>query len=38
LTDYLQEGGPFVLDEAAVDKKVRGVVHLTMSLPAFQLA
>jgi hypothetical protein len=38
LFDYLQEAGPLVMDDASVDKKVRGVVHLAMSLPAFQLA
>jgi uncharacterized protein (DUF1800 family) len=38
LTDYLRDGGDFVVDEAGVDKKVRGVVHLAMSLPAYQLA
>jgi uncharacterized protein (DUF1800 family) len=38
LTSYLRDAGEFAVDEAGVDKKVRGVVHLTMSLPAFQLA
>jgi uncharacterized protein (DUF1800 family) len=38
LTNYVQEGGGFVLDDATVDKKVRGMIHLTMSLSTFQLA
>jgi uncharacterized protein (DUF1800 family) len=39
LSDYLQEGGAaLVLNDATIDRKVRGVVHLAMSLPAFQLA
>jgi uncharacterized protein (DUF1800 family) len=38
LTNYVQEGGGFVLNDATVDKKVRGMIHLTMSLSTFQLA
>jgi uncharacterized protein (DUF1800 family) len=39
LTNYLQEGaGAIVLDDATVDKKVRGMIHLTMSLSTYQLA
>jgi uncharacterized protein (DUF1800 family) len=38
LSDYLQDGGPFALDDASTDRKVRGLIHLTMSLPSFQLA
>jgi uncharacterized protein (DUF1800 family) len=39
LFDYLQDGATaLVLNDATIDHKVRGVVHLAMSLPAFQLA
>jgi hypothetical protein len=29
---------PFKLDDATVDKKVRGLVHLVMGLPEYHLA
>jgi uncharacterized protein (DUF1800 family) len=38
LSDYLNDGGPLALDDAGIDRKVRGVVHLAMALPAYQLA
>jgi hypothetical protein len=38
LSDYLNDGGPLALDDAGIYRKVGGVVHLTMSLPAYQLA
>jgi uncharacterized protein (DUF1800 family) len=37
LTTYVQEGGGFVLNDTTVDKKVRGMIHLAMSLSTFQL-
>jgi len=38
LTSYLNDAGALSLDQAGIDRKVRGLVHLTMSLPTFQLA
>jgi uncharacterized protein (DUF1800 family) len=37
LVDYLNNGGTFTLTDATIDQKVRGLVHLVMSLPEFQL-
>lgn len=37
LTDDQGIKQPFVLDEATVDEKVRGLLHLVMALPEFQL-
>ncbi len=39
LLDYLGPDGSFSLDDTAfVDRKVRGMVHLIMSMPSYQLA
>lgn len=39
LIDYLNSSGSLVLsDDGAVDQKARGLVHLAMALPSFQLA
>ncbi|MCS6937296.1 MAG: DUF1800 domain-containing protein [Candidatus Bipolaricaulota bacterium] len=37
--DYLREGAPnpFRLDAAMIDRKVRGLIHLMMTLPHYQL-
>lgn len=38
LLDYLNADGPFTVTDRAIDQKVRGLVHLAMSLPTYQLA
>jgi uncharacterized protein (DUF1800 family) len=38
LSDYLQDGSALTLDAKGIDLKARGLVHLAMSLPSFQLA
>jgi uncharacterized protein (DUF1800 family) len=39
LVDYLTSGGPLALDDArALDVKARGLVHLTLAAPTYQLA
>ena len=38
LIDYLNQPAPFSLDNAAVDVKARGLVHLAMATPSYQLA
>jgi uncharacterized protein (DUF1800 family) len=38
LIEYINAGGAFTLSDKALDLKVRGMVHLAMSLPAYQLA
>ncbi len=35
--DYLQEGGAFQLTPQTIDNKVRGLIHLMMTLPHYQL-
>jgi len=37
LADYLQDGSALTLDAKGIDLKARGLVHLAMSLPSFQL-
>jgi hypothetical protein len=39
LVDYLNASGPLALDNtAALDLKARGLVHLALATPTFQLA
>jgi uncharacterized protein (DUF1800 family) len=38
LVAYLKPGANFTFNDRTIDEKVRGVVHLTMSLPSYQLA
>ncbi len=39
LVDYLNSSGPLVLDDTAgLDLKARGLVHLALAIPTFQLA
>lgn len=38
LKQYLAPNGTFTFDERTIDQKVRGMVHVAMSLPAYQLA
>ena len=39
LVDYLNASGPLALDSsAALDVKARGLVHLALAAPTFQLA
>ncbi|MBI4494204.1 MAG: DUF1800 domain-containing protein [Chloroflexi bacterium] len=38
LLDYLAPDGAFVVDERSIDARVRGLVHLVMALPTYQLA
>jgi len=39
LVDYLNTSGPLALDDSgALDLKARGLVHLAMAVPAYQLA
>jgi uncharacterized protein (DUF1800 family) len=39
LIDYLNSSGPLAIDDSgALDLKARGLVHLTMAVPTFQLA
>lgn len=35
--DYLKDGGAFQLNQAIIDNKVRGLIHLMMTLPHYQL-
>jgi uncharacterized protein (DUF1800 family) len=35
--DYLKEGRAFQLNQATIDNKVRGLIHLMMTLPHYQL-
>lgn len=37
LIDYLESDGTFTVNNATIDQKVRGLVHLVTSLPEFQL-
>ena len=39
LVDYLNSAGPLALDDSgALDLKARGLVHLALAVPAYQLA
>ena len=38
LVSYLNASGPLTLDSAGIDLKARGLVHLVMAVPTYQLA